>query len=37
MNEKDLELKISGLEKAIKEHDDASATFQNDLKSAQKQ
>ena len=37
MNAKDLELKISGLEKAIKEHDDASATFQNDLKSTQKQ
>ena len=36
MNAKDLELKISGLEKAIKEHDDASATFQNDLKSTQK-
>tara|TARA_Y100001963_G_scaffold97360_1_gene133923 strand:- start:104 stop:493 length:390 start_codon:yes stop_codon:yes gene_type:complete len=37
MNAKDLELKISGLEKAIKEHDDASATFQNDLKLTQKQ
>ena len=37
MNAKDLELKISGLEKAIKEHNDASATFQNDLKSTQKQ
>tara|TARA_R110001583_G_scaffold130716_1_gene282437 strand:- start:181 stop:555 length:375 start_codon:yes stop_codon:yes gene_type:complete len=37
MNAKDLELKISGLEKAIKEHDDASVTFQNDLKSTQKQ
>ena len=36
MNAKDLELKISGLEKAIKEHDDASVTFQNDLKSTQK-
>ena len=37
MKAKDLELKISGLEKAIKEHDDASVTFQNDLKSTQKQ
>ena len=37
MNKQDLELKIAGLEKAIKEHDDASATFQNDLKSTQKQ
>ena len=37
MNAKDLELKISGLEKAIKEHDDASVTFQNDLKLTQKQ
>tara|TARA_B100001175_G_C18998974_1_gene398004 strand:- start:81 stop:497 length:417 start_codon:yes stop_codon:yes gene_type:complete len=37
MNQKDLELKISGLEKAIKEHNDASATFQNDLKSTKKQ
>ena len=37
MNAKDLELKISGLEKAIKEHDDASAAFQNDLKTTQKQ
>ena len=37
MNAKDLELKISGLEKAIKEHNDASATFQNDLKLTQKQ
>ena len=37
MNAKDLELKISGLEKVIKEHDDASVTFQNDLKSTQKQ
>jgi len=37
MNTKDLELKIAGLEKAIKEHDDFSATYQNDLKSTQKQ
>ena len=37
MNQKDLELKIAGLEKAIKEHDDFSATYQNDLKSTQKQ
>ena len=36
MNAKDLELKISGLEKAIKEHDDFSAAYQNDLKSTQK-
>ena len=37
MNKQDLELKIVGLEKAIKEHDDFSATYQNDLKSTQKQ
>ena len=37
MNQKDLELKIVGLEKAIKEHNDFSATYQNDLKSTQKQ
>ena len=37
MNEMDLRLKIEGLEKAIKEHDDFSATYQNDLKQAQKQ
>ena len=37
MNQKDLELKIAGLEKAIKEHNDFSATYQNDLKSTQKQ
>ena len=37
MNAQDLELKIAGLEKAIKEHDDFSATYQNDLKSTQKQ
>ena len=36
MNEQDLKLKIAGLEKAIKEHDDFSATYQNDLKSTQK-
>ena len=37
MNEMDLRLKIEGLEKAIKEHNDFSATYQNDLKQAQKQ
>ncbi len=37
MNKQDLELKIAGLEKAIKEHDDFSATYQNDLKVTQKQ
>ena len=37
MNEIDLRLKIEGLEKAIKEHDDFSVTYQNDLKQAQKQ
>ena len=37
MNEMDLRLKIEGLEKAIKEHDDFSVTYQNDLKQAQKQ
>ena len=37
MNQKDLELKIVGLEKAIKEHNDFSTTYQNDLKSTQKQ
>ena len=37
MNKQDLELKIAGLEKAIKEHDDFSATYQNDLKTTQKQ
>ena len=37
MNEIDLKTKIEGLEKAIKEHDDFSATYQNDLKSTQKQ
>ena len=37
MNEQDLKLKIAGLEKAIKEHKDFSATYENDLKSTQKQ
>jgi len=37
MNQKDLELKIVGLEKAIKEHNDFSTTYQNDLKSTKKQ
>ena len=37
MNKQDLELKIAGLEKAIKEHTDFSATYQNDLKLTQKQ
>ena len=37
MNKQDLELKIAGLEKAIKEHKDFSATYENDLKSTQKQ
>mgnify|MGYP005839389291 CR=1 FL=1 len=37
MNQKDLELKIVGLEKAIKEHNEFSTTYQNDLKSTQKQ
>ena len=37
MNELDLKTKIEGLEKAIKEHDDFSATYQNDLKSTQKE
>ena len=37
MNQKDLELKIVGLDKAIKEHNDFSTTYQNDLKSTQKQ
>ena len=36
MNELDLKTKIEGLEKEIKEHDDFSATYQNDLKSTQK-
>lgn len=37
MNAKDLELKIAGLEKAIKEHKDFTGTYENDLKEAQKQ
>ena len=37
MNKQDLELKIAGLEKAIKEHKDFSATYEKDLKSTQKQ
>jgi len=37
MNKQDLELKISGLEKAIKEHNDFSATYQSELKETQKQ
>ena len=37
MNKQDLELKIAGLEKAIKEHKDFSTTYENDLKSTQKQ
>ena len=37
MNSIDLKTKIEGLEKAIKEHDDFSAAYQNDLKSTQKQ
>ena len=37
MNKKDLELKIAGLEKAIKEHNDFSATYENNLKETKKQ
>jgi len=37
MNKQDLELKIAGLEKAIQEHKDFSATYENDLKSTKKQ
>ena len=37
MNKKDLELKIAGLEKAIKEHNDFSATYENELKETKKQ
>ena len=37
MNKQELELKIAGLEKAINEHKDFSATYENDLKSTQKQ
>ena len=36
MNKQDLELKIAGLEKAIKEHNDFSATYENELKETQK-
>ena len=37
MNEIDLTTKIEGLKKAIKEHDDFSATYQNDLAAMEKQ
>ena len=37
MNELDLTTKIEGLKKAIKEHDDFSATYQNDLAAMEKQ
>ena len=37
MNEIDLTTKIEGLKKAIKEHDDFSATYQNDLAKVEKQ
>ena len=37
MNANDLELKISGLEKAIKEHKDFTGTYEDDLKQTQKQ
>jgi len=37
MNAQDLELKIAGLEKAIKEHKDFTGTYENDLKETQKQ
>jgi hypothetical protein len=37
MNKQDLELKIAGLEKAIKEHNDFSATYENQLKESKKQ
>jgi len=37
MNKQDLELKIAGLEKAIKEHKDFSSTYETDLKQTQKQ
>ena len=37
MNKQDLELKIAGLEKAIKEHNDFKSTYENDLKATQKQ
>mgnify|MGYP000927183170 CR=1 FL=1 len=37
MNTKDLELKIAGLEKAIKEHKDFTGTYETDLKQTKKQ
>ena len=37
MNKHDLELKIAGLQKAIQEHKDFSANYENDLKLTQKQ
>jgi hypothetical protein len=37
MNELDLTTKIEGLKKAIKEHDDFSAAYQNDLAAMEKQ
>ena len=37
MNKQDLELKIAGLEKAIKEHNDFSATYENELNETKKQ
>ena len=37
MNELDLKTKIEGLEKAIKEHDDMSVAYKNNLKEVQKE
>ena len=37
MNELDLNTKIEGLEKAIKEHDDMSVAYKNNLKEVQKE
>ena len=37
MNEMDLKTKIEGLEKAITEHKDFSATYENQLKKAQQE
>ncbi len=37
MNEMDLKTKIEGLKKAIKEHNDFSNTYQNDLAKVEKQ
>ena len=37
MNKIDLETKIKGLEKAIKEHDDFSVTYQSDLAKAEQE